>query len=398
MTSLSDLVTGKLDEDLLCGICLNVLEGPTSCCKQGHIFCRICLDDVLAMARPLCPSCRQRISEDSFSRIRYMEKAINELKIRCENGVDSKEDAKKEAKKRKLDTTCTWTGQMQNLQEHLKKCGFQKVKCCHSECRVRRERRSIEAHEASCNHRTIECERCGQDHALSDTKKHDGICPMKLMTCRHGCGEQYARWDKMQHAAQCRHITVECSFPGCQARLKRKDMPTHDVEMSQEHGQLCKETLNGLVEKLAEQEKEIELLRRFNSSSCPPLRTMVAFDLGQNRIHGGFEFENDYLSPEFELGGMRLQLCWKFFSDCPECGSLGIFIVDGSNCTLSIRPKIPRWHTFNWEKFSFPSLHNGKTSWGLVHQMAWCTKSNMEMCKREKQVSMKVLVTMEDYW
>ena len=49
-------VSQPVDDNLICGLCLEVLDKPTSACIEGHIFCAACLAKVVD--KRSCPTCR----------------------------------------------------------------------------------------------------------------------------------------------------------------------------------------------------------------------------------------------------------------------------------------------------------------------------------------------------
>ena len=78
-------------DDLVCPICTDVLDQPHSCCSQGHVFCRDCLDQSLER-RERCPTCRE--AAGSVVRQRPLEGIIAKLRIRCPHADDEDEPAR----------------------------------------------------------------------------------------------------------------------------------------------------------------------------------------------------------------------------------------------------------------------------------------------------------------
>eukprot|EP00961_Rhodomonas_salina_P092147 1240140-Rhodomonas_salina.1 len=48
----------EVEEELLCGICQNVMVKPHSCCQSGHTFCLWCISRWLR-SDATCPACRE---------------------------------------------------------------------------------------------------------------------------------------------------------------------------------------------------------------------------------------------------------------------------------------------------------------------------------------------------
>src|SRR5689334_20102731 len=60
------IVDGESAEELMCNICLEVLENPRQC-RNGHLFCMECITPALALT-PECPICRTALTEPTLAR------------------------------------------------------------------------------------------------------------------------------------------------------------------------------------------------------------------------------------------------------------------------------------------------------------------------------------------
>ena len=141
-----ELVNTENESEEMCPICCLIPRKPqkVECC--GYVFCHNCIN-----AEKCCPLCRT----DNFRSIwdRKCERKIKSLKVHCPNHNKG----------------CKWTGELRNVEEHLKKdpttsgedrvrgCGYQLSFCDKCEETVMYVR--MKAHvEEDCNHRIIACE------------------------------------------------------------------------------------------------------------------------------------------------------------------------------------------------------------------------------------------------
>lgn len=77
----ANLFVGKVDEELICKICLAVFENPvnTSC---GHTFCRECITQWLESSR-CCPIDKKILDQEKFTEVRALEGLIRKLLMKC---------------------------------------------------------------------------------------------------------------------------------------------------------------------------------------------------------------------------------------------------------------------------------------------------------------------------
>ena len=88
-----------------CRICLQILRNPQliSCC--GNHFCLSCIEPIKVQGKN-CPLCN--CSEYTVVHDKGLERTIKEFKVHCVHY-----DA---------ESGCQWTGELQQLDEHLKQC------------------------------------------------------------------------------------------------------------------------------------------------------------------------------------------------------------------------------------------------------------------------------------
>ena len=84
-------VVGEVDEELLCGICTEVLHEP-HCCREGHTFCKGCITTSLDKKKT-CPIDREKLTAETLSRVRPVENMVQKLVVRCPNHKTDDDDA-----------------------------------------------------------------------------------------------------------------------------------------------------------------------------------------------------------------------------------------------------------------------------------------------------------------
>lgn len=104
---------GKVDPNLICSICVGVLEKPvTTIC--GHSYCEECLDTWLERPQThSCPSCRAHVLKVDLIPIHALRGVVDGLLVRCENN----------------DNGCEMILKLEKLELHLEQCPYTVVEC-----------------------------------------------------------------------------------------------------------------------------------------------------------------------------------------------------------------------------------------------------------------------------
>ncbi|KAK3734827.1 hypothetical protein QZH41_002408 [Actinostola sp. cb2023] len=110
---------GKVDPNLICSICVGVLEKPvTTIC--GHSFCELCLDTWLERPQTRsCPSCRAHVLRVDLIPIHALRGVVDGLYVRCENNENG----------------CEMVLKLEKLELHVDSCPYTVIECkaCHAE-------------------------------------------------------------------------------------------------------------------------------------------------------------------------------------------------------------------------------------------------------------------------
>ena len=369
-------------DDLVCPICTDVLDQPHSCCSQGHVFCRDCLDQSLER-RERCPTCRE--AAGSVVRQRPLEGIIAKLRIRCPHADDEDEparpagrmtvaqlraalaerelpeDGRKAELLARLEAArgddvgpCTWTGTVATLDAHQRTCPRVEVAC--KTCDVRLMRCWISRHEATCPQRMIKCHLCGEEMGaihLGAHLLHD--CEEIKLPCEHGCGAKIRRGDKEEHEAVCPKQWIICPHIGCGHCAPREEMAQHYVEKAEDHACSAHRQIRDLETRIDSIEKE--------AAAVPFFCNVPAIDV----------WRQGWTSPSFQVSpGFKIRL--KFLTPRQWAASdsyfLGIEVVEGYACQIFGKAKIsqhPDYISFGSSvlPLSFPRETAGGDGWCL---------------------------------
>ena len=153
----------KVDENLHCIICTEVLKDPVQCRRSEHHFCRNCIIEHLKHS-PKCPTCNDPLTVETLVRPqRFLANTLSCLKISCDNS----------------ERGCREVVELGSLATHVASCGFSPMPCSNDQCEEIISRRDKEIHENKvCDFRRVKCDYCGQMVLYKNFMQH---------TCRHTC-------------------------------------------------------------------------------------------------------------------------------------------------------------------------------------------------------------------
>ncbi|BFZ02898.1 hypothetical protein BsWGS_05937 [Bradybaena similaris] len=146
------------DPELICGICMNVLDTPyeTPC---HHVFCRECIVKAVKENKK-CPICRARCREKQCKEVLpLVQNLINKLTMRCDN----------------FDNGCTDLILKEFFLDHVKSCEYAMVQCQYKQCGQYLLKRDCEKHELNtCAYRDHLCDNgCGLRIPMENINSHN---------------------------------------------------------------------------------------------------------------------------------------------------------------------------------------------------------------------------------
>ncbi len=214
----------EISAEFKCMICSKLLRDPqvTECC--GQHFCQYCMDKWLTTnCEKLCPYCR--IKNCNYIRYLPMKREIIELEIYCQN----------------REKGCESTSTIQQINEHIKQCDFEQVRCVCASSFLRKE---LENHRQNhCPDRQVKCQYCQVCGAYRfiNSGIHENECPDFPMNCPKQCGASGIKRKNLDnHRKKCSLEIVECQYSkaGCKERLQRRNSEAHLKENIEKHLQL----------------------------------------------------------------------------------------------------------------------------------------------------------------
>ena len=148
-------------QTLHCGVCMNVLKDPVMCRRNEHLCCRACIIPHLRISQT-CPTCKELLTVETLRPAsRGIRNLLAELKIRCEFH----------------DRGCGEFIELENLERHVRDCGFAPAVCSNEGCRLEVNQRDLLHHETvACEHRRVQC------HSCSDIKREIEAMKVSLAT------------------------------------------------------------------------------------------------------------------------------------------------------------------------------------------------------------------------
>ena len=177
------------DENLLCPLCLDVLDDPVSgAC--GHASCRECLGQHLSNQSD-CPQCRAELSQNALVPNVIVRSMVSELRLVCPNNPIPEEPAAKRARGEAgavaVDgALCDWQGKCETLAAHRATCPREIVPCPMHElgCTARIRRCALAAHVANAaSHLQLVCTAFGSLKEKSEAQERE------IATLRRQMGE-----------------------------------------------------------------------------------------------------------------------------------------------------------------------------------------------------------------
>ena len=255
-------------DDVICPVCLDIVEEPYqfTCCGQ-HV-CRICRNKLIQqVTTPQCPMCRH--NKCITSPDKYFERnVLNNLWIWCTEGCGQK----------------VKLGQLKN---HLQQCPCIQEDCPYG-CGQQYQRQHMRKHKGECPKRPFDCRYCGyQSTHEVIVNEHHPVCDKYPINCPNECylddyddDDDYYYETRMpiergmlqDHLDKCPLQLVECEFShvGCKEKLHRCDLAQHLSDSSVHHTALSSKMIYESVLKTIEekdrqlQEKDAQLAKKDN--------------------------------------------------------------------------------------------------------------------------------------
>ena len=234
-----------VSERYKCQICTKVLRKPHLAVCCGQHYCETCLKEWLKQQRAgkqNCPHCRADGERFNHVLNKGLRSEINQLVVKCSNHQAG----------------CKWTGEIGDVETHLKGCGYVTINCSNG-CKDRLDKpvvvckKDLKKHlDFECDLRPFQCEYCGyKDTYTAITGNvygrkykhgffggHQSTCLEIPLTCPNECGTGPMKRREMEiHRSKCPVEPIECPFAecGCKDKFKRFQLEAHLNVSQQQH-------------------------------------------------------------------------------------------------------------------------------------------------------------------
>ena len=209
---------------LHCGVCMNVLKDPVMCRQNEHLYCRACITPHL-MNSQTCPTCMEPLTVDTLRQAsRGIRSLLAELKIRCEF----------------YDRGCGEFIELENLDRHLRDCGFAPAVCSNEGCRLEVNQRDLLHHETVvCELRRVQC------HSCSDIKQE--MEAMKVSLAAMGEKSERNKKELVERIEASRKTVEENVIAKVEEQLNKQEESNRQLERDNVE---MKQSLNEIVKQL----------------------------------------------------------------------------------------------------------------------------------------------------
>jgi len=110
--------------------------------------------------RKSCPTWNGLLATDGFEAL-IIKNQISRFILKCVHHNEIKNDLKR--KNIIENTSCCWTGEACQLQQHLNnECCYEKTNCKNIGCEQEFLRKDLDIHKVECNYRKIACDFCNK--------------------------------------------------------------------------------------------------------------------------------------------------------------------------------------------------------------------------------------------
>ena len=263
----------------VCTSCNGIVRDSHRVVECDHVFCKKCLDNLSA-----CPEDSRVFQDVKIEKMKQVDKHVLQRRIHCPL----------------VQRGCDWRGKLSEVEGHIKRCGFFRLKCTNG-CPIVYQRMDREKHEVTCTAKEQECKYCGKRMAGKDLMNHEtSECSETPLECPHHCSRgSIPRKEYNEHTIeQCLAMIVQCPFMkfGCYTALMKEDMDAHvEKEQARHMGYLCDKVsiLEGekeeCVNKIEELSSESEAQKTFNQQLQYELQSlhqqMMAISLDTSVLH-----------------------------------------------------------------------------------------------------------------
>ena len=214
---LSQNIPPMMESILICPCCKGIMHDATVC--NGAITCEGCVNP-----------------KGEKSQLTQLTTTVGEISVKCP-----------------LLRQCEWSGKLSATEEHLENCQIFRINCplgCGTVLERSKEGNHIKV---ECIKRKVECKHCKEGFSAKDLDEHVKKCDFQQIKCPNGCGVELIKKDTVHHKnTVCLLTDIKCPYEklGCMAsQMKRGDLSKHKSDNMVQHQ-------DGMMERLLKLETE----------------------------------------------------------------------------------------------------------------------------------------------
>ena len=151
-------------EEWKCKICDSLVLDPKICTVCNHAFCNECIQKFLESQNKY--KCIYKCQNANIREMNRMDKSfIDNIKLRCQH------------------KDCNQFIKYNDYKEHLEKCKFRLYHCKNKPCKVEGILSVIKEHSKRCEYRIVSCYKCGMTYRFNNLNNHMKVCPQQPVKC-----------------------------------------------------------------------------------------------------------------------------------------------------------------------------------------------------------------------
>jgi len=331
-------------DEYKCGICLDMVQDAVAVC-ESHFFCKTCIESYIqqksinSMVGTVveCPSCRERVGRSHVKRVKFVDRIVRNLDIKCPNheitairaiylekkmkrsssvthvmrddDIDYDEEEEDEdddgddddGEHKRVDADiagggsgsggvgvvglCSWTGKLEKLSEHIQACKYEIIRCVR--CKHCIERGHKRMHDEECEMFPVTCDLCKDFIPRNFLEDHINTrCMYTTVQCP-SCRCEIKRLDLEHHLMQCPEAVMNCAYHefGCtHMPVKRRNMSRHMKESTTQHLALLLPEYRHLKMANEKLERTVISLQQSHTQLFVQYRRLEALVMHQNQM------------------------------------------------------------------------------------------------------------------
>ena len=151
-------------EEWKCKICDSLVYEPKICTVCNHAFCNECIKKFIQSQNKY--KCIYKCANSNIREMNRMDKSyIDNIKLRCQH------------------KGCNHFIKYNDYKDHLEKCKYRLYHCKNKPCKVEGILSVIKEHSKHCQYRIVSCYKCNMTYRFNNLNNHLKVCPQQPVKC-----------------------------------------------------------------------------------------------------------------------------------------------------------------------------------------------------------------------